>query len=87
MAIEADGEGSQSKPNDKVNSDAEAKIRFYYNNVTKDYIIYAPSNKTIIHKSKMLYNHGKMPIEVCQHYTDIKSIYGIGIPKKIAYLK
>lgn len=85
--LQADGEGSQSKPNDDVNSDSEAKIRFYYNAITKDYIVYAPLDKKILHKSKSLYNHGKLPIESCQHYTDIKSIYGVGIPKKIAYLK
>ena len=85
--VQADWDGSQSKPNDQVEWDTSAKIRFYYNNITKDYVIYATANKQIIHRSKMLYNHGKMPIESCQHYTNIKSIYGIGIPKKIAYIK
>lgn len=85
--IQADWEGTENKQNKNVNTIDEAKIRFYYNNVTKDYIIYATSTKKIIHKSKMLYNHGKFPIESCQHYTDINSIYGIGIPKKISYLK
>ena len=85
--LEADWNSSQSKPNEKINSTGEAKIRFYYNNVTKDYIVYSPQNKTIIHRSKMLYNHGKLPIESCQHFTDVKCLYGIGFPKKIRYLK
>jgi len=75
----------------KKNKDEFAKnqviIRFYYNSLSKDYIIYAPNDKLLIHKSKMLYNHGKLPIESCQHYSDENSLYGIGIPLKIKYLK
>lgn len=62
-------------------------IRFYYNNLSKDYIVYAPNDKIILHKSKMLYNHGKLPIESVQHYSDETCMYGIGIPRKIKYLK
>lgn len=75
----------------KNNKDHQAKnqvlIRFYYNSLSKDYIIYAPDNSVIIHKSKMLYNHWKLPIESVQHYSDDNCLYGIGICEKIKYLK
>jgi len=87
LDIQADGWSKEWRQNDKVTTDDEAKIRFYYNNITKDYVVYAPWIKKVIHKSKMLYNHGKFPIESCQHYTDINCIYWVWIPKKIAYLK
>lgn len=75
----------------KNNKDHQAKnqvlIRFYYNSLSKDYIIYAPDDSLIIHKSKMLYNHWKLPIESVQHYSDDNCLYGIGICEKIKYLK
>lgn len=75
----------------KNNKDHQARnqvlIRFYYNSLSKDYIIYAPDNSVIIHKSKMLYNHWKLPIESVQHYSDDNCLYGIGICEKIKYLK
>ncbi len=75
----------------KNNKDHQAKnqvlIRFYYNSLSKDYIIYAPDNSVIIHRSKMLYNHWKLPIESVQHYSDDNCLYGIGICEKIRYLK
>lgn len=75
----------------KKNKDEYSKnqvvIRFYYNNLSKDYIVYAPNDKLVLHKSKMLYNHGKLPIESVQHYSDENNFYGIGIPRKIKYLK
>ena len=75
----------------KNNKDHEARnqvlIRFYYNSLSKDYIIYAPDDSVIIHNSKMLYNHWKLPIEVVQHYSDDNCLYGIGICEKIKYLK
>lgn len=82
---------STIKDNTKNNKDYFATwqitIRFYYNQLSKDYIIYAPDNQLIIHRSKMLYNHGKLPIESVQHYADDNCLYGIGIPQKIRYLK
>lgn len=75
----------------KNNKDHQARnqvlIRFYYNSLSKDYIIYAPDDSLIIHKSKMLYNHWKLPIESVQHYSDDNCLYGIGICEKIKYLK
>jgi len=75
----------------KQNKDSCAKgqtnVRFYYNSLTKDYIIYATWPQVVIHHSKMLYNHGRLPIESCQHYTDENCLYGIGLPRKIKYLK
>lgn len=77
--------------NQKNNKEHEARnqvlIRFYYNNLTKDYIIYAPDDNLIIHRSKMLYNHWKLPIEVVQHYNNDNCLYGIWICEKIRYLK
>lgn len=76
---------------EKSNKDLFAKnqvrIRFYYNLLSKDYIIYSPDSKVIIHKSKMLFNHWKFPMEAVQHYSDENCMYGIGVPKKIKYLK
>lgn len=62
-------------------------IRWYFNKLSKDYVIYAPNEKVIIHKSKMLYNHGLLPIDAVQHYSDETCLYGIGIPRKVKYLK
>ena len=85
--LQADWEGTDNKQNKNTYSDSETKIRFYYNNITKDYVVYSPGTKVIVHRWKMLYNHGKLPIESCQHYSDINCIYWVSWPKKIAYLK
>ena len=82
---------STQKDNNKNNKDMNATwqvlIRFYYNNLSKDYVIYAPDQQVLIHRSKMLYNHGRLPIESVQHYNDDNCLYGIGICKKVRYLK
>ena len=75
------------KANKKEFAKNQTTIRFYYNKLSKDYIIYAPREGVRIHKSKMLYNHGLLPIDGVQHYTDETCLYGIGIPRKIKYLK
>ncbi len=76
-----------SKNNKQHYARNQVLIRFYYNALSKDYIIYAPDNSVIIHKSKMLYNHWKLPIESVQHYSDDNCLYWIGICQKIRYLK
>jgi hypothetical protein len=77
----------EQKKNKDEFSPNQVVIRFYYNNLSKDYIVYAPNDKLVLHRSKMLYNHGKLPIESVQHYSDENNFYGIGIPRKIKYLK
>ena len=77
----------QQKKNKDEFARNQVVIRFYYNALSKDYIIYAPNDQIVIHRSKMLYNHGRLPIESCQHYSDDNCLYGIGIPLKIKYLK
>lgn len=77
----------QQKKNKDEFATNQVVIRFYYNSLSKDYVVYAPNDKIVIHKSKMIYNHNKLPIECLQHYSDETCLYGIGIPRKIKYIK
>lgn len=84
---------TEDTPSDekKANKDVVAKnqvlVRFYYNLITKDYVVYVSSDNVILHRSKMLFDHGKFPIECAQHYSDDTCLYGRGIPRKIKYIK
>jgi len=85
--LQEESEHDSHKQNKDSFSKWQTNIRFYYNDLTKDYIVYATWPQVIIHHSKMLYNHGRLPVESCQHYTDENCLYGIGLPRKIKYLK
>lgn len=64
----------------------EVVLYHYYNAVTKDYWIIA--NKIeVIYIGKMMNKSGKLPIAVGQHYTNNTSFYGIGVCRKLRYIK
>ena len=48
---------TQQKKNKEEFAKNQVVIRFYYNILSKDYIVYAPNDKKILHSSKMLYEH------------------------------
>lgn len=61
-------------------------IYHYYNRTTKDYII-AINRQYLLYEGKMMYKHGKLPFDVCQHYPNSACIYGISTCRKVRLSK
>ena len=53
-------------------------IHYYFDNLTKDYIIVA-NYKLLLFKGKMIYNfpNNQLPMAVAQHFPLNNSIYGL----------
>jgi len=85
--VTEDTPSDEKKSNKDVIAKNQVLVRFYYNIITKDYVVYVSSDNVILHRSKMLFDHGKFPMECSQHYSDDNCLYGIGIPRKVKYIK
>lgn len=65
----------------------EIVVTYYWNRITKDYVVFAKDQNMLLFKGKYLYEDGKLPFVSCQHYSNPNCFYGDGIPKRVRYLK
>jgi len=72
---------SDLEPSDWERNKDTIKLHYYYNKITKDYIIIWNKRKQI-YAGKNKYKGWKLPFELCQHYPDDSCIYGKSIPRK-----
>lgn len=67
-------------------STEEVIVYYYYDKIDKDYRIIA-NEDYVIFTGKMTNKNKRLPFRSKQHYTNYKCFYGIGIPRKVRYLK
>lgn len=64
----------------------EIVLHHYFHRIKKTWLTVA-NESVLIFQGKYLYNDGKLPFDMIQHYSDSNCLWGRGIPKKIGYLK
>jgi len=72
--------------NDTPQDERYVVVMHYYHRITKKYLVVA-NEETVILNWIYLYNDGKLPVEMVQHYTNNACIRGNWVPRRVWYLK
>lgn len=72
--------------NSESNSDDSCVLYYYFNRITKTYLIVA-NKEILLYCWYYFYDDGKLPFVNIQHYSDVNSFYAEGITTRVAYLK
>lgn len=72
--------------NDTSVSQDEIILYHFFDRITKKYLIVA-NEDVLIYNGLYLYDDGKLPFTMVQHYTNNNCIWGRGIPHRVGYLK